>query len=142
MSADTLLSRLLKVKRTGPSRWIACCPAHDDKHPSLGIRELDDGTVLLRCHAEQCGAADIVHAVGLELHELFPAKPIEGHSRPPERRPFLPSDVFDVVKIEIGVVAIIAADMHKDRAVSESDYERLMTAANRLAGIAEAAYGK
>jgi len=33
--ADILLARLDGVKRTGPDRWIARCPAHDDKRPSL-----------------------------------------------------------------------------------------------------------
>jgi hypothetical protein len=38
-----LLDRLQGVKRTGPSRWIARCPAHEDRRPSLAVRELDDG---------------------------------------------------------------------------------------------------
>ena len=45
MSADVLLSILEGVKRTGPGRWMARCPAHGDKSPSLSIRELDDGRV-------------------------------------------------------------------------------------------------
>jgi hypothetical protein len=137
MGADTLLSRLNKVKRTGPGKWIACCPAHQDHHPSMGVRELDDGRVLIRCYTG-CSVTDILSTVGLEFDALFPRKPIE-HAKP-ERRPFLPSDVFEIAKMEVSVVAIIAADMHKARAVSDSDYERLMTAANRLANIAEAAY--
>jgi putative DNA primase/helicase len=28
-----------------------CCPAHDDRDPSLSIRDADDGKVLVRCHA-------------------------------------------------------------------------------------------
>ncbi len=51
MSAETFLSHLDKVRQTGPGRWIACCPAHDDKHPSFNIRELDDGRVLINCKA-------------------------------------------------------------------------------------------
>ena len=78
-------------------------------------------------------------AVGLEFDALFPPRPIE-HANP-ERRPFMPSDVFEIARMEVSVVAIIAADMHKAHAVSEQDYERLLTAANRLANIAEAAYG-
>ncbi len=113
-----------------------------DKHPSLGIRELDDGTVLVSCHAEQCGAADIVHAVGLELHDLFPAKPIEGHVRKPERRPFLPSDVYEVVQREVAIIAVIASDMHRDREINDGDYQRLYKAVERLNSIAEVAYGR
>jgi hypothetical protein len=139
MGADTLLSRLNKVKRTGPGKWIACCPAHQDRHPSMGIREMDDGRVLIRCYSG-CGAADILGAVGLDFSDLFPPKPIE-HANP-ERRPFMPSDVYEVARMEVGVVAIIAADMHKQRAVSDADYDRLLAAANKLSRIAEAAYGR
>ena len=31
--------------------WSACCPAHDDRNPSLSIREGSDGKVLIHCHA-------------------------------------------------------------------------------------------
>jgi putative DNA primase/helicase len=31
--------------------WMARCPAHDDREPSLSIRDADDGKVLVRCHA-------------------------------------------------------------------------------------------
>lgn len=66
MSADALLSRLDKVKRTGPDKWVARCPAHDDRGPSLAVRELEDGRVLVHCFAG-CGADEVVGAVGLEM---------------------------------------------------------------------------
>ena len=31
--------------------WMARCPAHDDRKPSLAIRQGTDGKVLVRCHA-------------------------------------------------------------------------------------------
>jgi putative DNA primase/helicase len=31
--------------------WTARCPAHDDRTPSLSIRDADHGKVLIRCHA-------------------------------------------------------------------------------------------
>ena len=58
MSAEILLSKLDKVKRTGAGRWLACCPAHADKGPSLSLRETDDGRVLVYCFAG-CSAVDI-----------------------------------------------------------------------------------
>ncbi|APC16500.1 virulence-associated protein E [Pseudomonas frederiksbergensis] len=68
---EKVLSCLDKVKSTGPNKWKACCPAHDDKNPSLTITETSDGTVLLKCWAG-CNARDIVTAIGLELRDLFP----------------------------------------------------------------------
>lgn len=66
-----VLSRLDKVKSSGAHKWKACCPAHDDKSPSLAISETSDGTVLLRCWTG-CTANQIVTAMGLELRDLFP----------------------------------------------------------------------
>ena len=65
-----------------------------------------------------------------------------GERIPRERRPFFPSDVFDIARREIGIVAILAADLHKNKAVCDADYERLYTAVERLDGIAWAAYGR
>jgi hypothetical protein len=138
-AADRLLGALNKVKPTGPGRWLACCPAHEDKRPSLSIRELDDGRLLLHCWAS-CEASAVLAAVGLEFADLFP-EPIASHA-PRVRRPFLPADVFEVVRLEVGVIAIIAADMHKSMAVTDGSRARLFTAAARLDEIARAAYGR
>jgi CHC2 zinc finger len=49
MSAE-IIAQALGGRRAGGS-WMACCPAHDDRKPSLSIRESNDGKVLVRCHA-------------------------------------------------------------------------------------------
>lgn len=78
---DKLLQRLDKVRRTRENRWMACCPAHLDNSPSLSIRLLDDGKILIHCFA-QCGAADILEAVGLQMTDLMPEKGDDGYSNP------------------------------------------------------------
>lgn len=65
-----VLKRLRGVRKTGPSRWKACCPAHDDRHPSLSIEEARDGRVLLHCHAG-CSTERVCAAIGLTLKDLF-----------------------------------------------------------------------
>lgn len=70
---DKVLSCLDKVKPAGANKWKACCPAHDDKSPSLAITETSSGVVLLKCFSG-CTAAEIVTAVGLELRDLFPGE--------------------------------------------------------------------
>ncbi|WP_337157957.1 virulence-associated protein E [Pseudomonas putida] len=79
---DKVLNRLDKVKSAGANKWKACCPAHNDKNPSLAISETSDGTVLLKCWAG-CTAQDIVSAIGLELRDLFPGdkQPRRGPSK-------------------------------------------------------------
>lgn len=45
-----LLSTLDKVKQTRSDAWQACCPAHDDRSPSLNIRLAQQaGTHCARC---------------------------------------------------------------------------------------------
>lgn len=70
---ERVLDRLERVKRAG-SGYVARCPAHEDRNPSLSVSEGRDGRVLLRCHAG-CSAEAIVAALGLALSELFPRNP-------------------------------------------------------------------
>ena len=140
MSADTLLALLDKVKRTGPGKWHARCPAHEDRGPSLSIRELEDGRVLVNDFGG-CSTPEILAAVGLTFTDLFPRLPPPVEGKRPERRPWIPSDAFEIARIEIMVASLIACDMHKGKSVSDEDYERLLVAAGRLNDIGSHAYG-
>jgi hypothetical protein len=63
------LSRLERVRRSG-SGWVARCPAHEDRSPSLSVREGGEGRVLVYCHAG-CPTEDVVAAIGLTMRDLF-----------------------------------------------------------------------
>jgi putative DNA primase/helicase len=49
MSAENI-GRALGGRKVGCG-WVARCPAHDDRTPSLSIRDANDKKVLVRCHA-------------------------------------------------------------------------------------------
>ena len=70
MSLETILAKLSKVRKTQRG-YMACCPVHNDKNPSMTITETDDGKVLAHCFS--CGArgSDVVEALGLPQGELF-----------------------------------------------------------------------
>jgi hypothetical protein len=68
-----MLDQLQNVKQSGKG-WVACCPAHEDRQPSLSITENGDGSVLLKCHAG-CETTSIVTALGMKMADLFPTKP-------------------------------------------------------------------
>ncbi len=53
-----------KVRQTSPDSWTACCPAHDDRHPSLSIRR---GRThwLFKCWSSGCSWIEILSAAGL-----------------------------------------------------------------------------
>jgi len=61
-----VLPKLNKVKENS-NGWLACCPAHDDKNPSLSIAE-KDGKILFKCFAG-CSYVQIVQALGINEHE-------------------------------------------------------------------------
>ena len=55
------LSALPKFKAVGSNRYVACCPAHDDKHPSLSITDTND-KVLVHCFSG-CSQTDVIDAL-------------------------------------------------------------------------------
>ena len=59
-----------KLRKTG-SGWAACCPAHEDKRPSLSMTEAANGNVLVKCHAG-CRTEDVLAALDLPMTVLFP----------------------------------------------------------------------
>jgi DNA primase len=71
MAIDRLLGSLRKVKSKGKHSWTACCPAHEDRSPSLAIRLVEDGRILLHCFGG-CAVDDVLGAVGMDVGELFP----------------------------------------------------------------------
>lgn len=133
MSVENLLSRLEKVKRVGNGVWQACCPAHDDRSPSLRIRECEDGKILLKCFAE-CGAADILGAVGLEFDALFPEK-LENGKR--ERSPFSHREALNALAFEVTFLAACSVQLRKGQKLSDKDHERLVLSSTRLIAAAD-----
>jgi len=82
------LADALGGRRVGGA-WMACCPAHNDRTPSLSIRESNDGKVLVRCRAG-CGQRDVIAALrarGLwaEIHRRTIIS--RGRRTPIERKP-------------------------------------------------------
>lgn len=55
----------------GLHKWMAKCPSHQDNSPSLGIREGQDGRILLHCFAG-CPLTSILRAISLRASDLFP----------------------------------------------------------------------
>jgi len=130
MTAESLLSRLDRVKETGRGRWLACCPSHNDRNPSLSVRETDEGVILIKCWSG-CGANEVVASVGLEMHDLFPNSPKNQPSLKPHKK-WIPRDVIKALSDETFVVVLAASAVLARRKLSEADYERLLLASNRI----------
>jgi CHC2 zinc finger len=128
-AAAKVFERLAGVKPTGPGRWIALCPAHEDRSPSFSIRETEDGRVLVHCFAG-CPNGDVLAAIGLRMSDLFD-KPIS-HHRAPLRKPFDAVSVLQAVAQEVTVVELIAWDMAGAGRSDTDQNERLTIASQRL----------
>lgn len=138
---DTLLARLDGVRSTGRSRWLARCPAHEDKSPSLSVQELDDGRILIHCFAG-CGGGAVLAVVGLDFAALYP----EGftHERADRRRRramFAPIDALRLVESESILVAVLASDLGRGKPATDEIRSRLFSAAGRIAHALKVCHG-
>ena len=71
MTINELLTLLKNVKETGDNKYIACCPSHDDKNPSLAIMLSKDGKrIILKCFAG-CSESDVLNSLGVEKSDLY-----------------------------------------------------------------------
>ena len=142
MSVAPLLDRLEGVRLTGPRGWVARCPAHGDKTPSLSIRELPDGRALVHCFAG-CDTHDVLAAIGLSLRDLFPERLRGAFKR--EREPFPARDVLKVLGHEALVVLVAASTVAQGGPLDSDSLDRLTLAVRRirealtLAGVHDAA---
>lgn len=123
MTAEKLLSKVEKYKELGDGRWVAVCPAHADRSPSLHITEKADGVVLIHCKAG-CGATEVLDAVNLEYGDLFPENHYSQESR--RRIPQATADEF--------VIELWEHDRALGRVPSRGDKERFREALRRVSG--------
>jgi len=121
MAALDLVNRLDHCRPAGDGRWVARCPSHSDKSPSLSILEKSDGRVLIHCHAG-CGAVDILDAVGLEYSVLFPPD-LDYY---PGRRFKAQTETIDSLVVEIA-----EHDRAMGKGLSKADVERYRAALKR-----------
>jgi putative DNA primase/helicase len=73
------IAHALRCGRKSGDGWVACCPAHEDRTPSLSLRDAVEGHVLVHCHA---GCAQTVVITALKELGLWPDR----EKRPPRRR--------------------------------------------------------
>lgn len=136
MSTDTIVANLSAVRRTGPGRWVARCPAHKDRGPSLSVRELDDGRTLVHCFAG-CEVSAVLAALGLDMQDLYPTRDAAGAGRPAERRPFSVRDLIEALQHELHVAWVLLSDVAAGRELAEADRQRAAKAGQRCAALIE-----
>ena len=131
MNGEEFVARLEGVRSRGRGRWTSKCPAHDDRSPSLSVREKDDGRILIQCFAG-CEAQAIVESLGLTFSDLYPDKPISHHVRGVRHNS---RDLLHLVRREAMVVVLAAEDLKNGKPLSEGDHSRLLAAVGRIAVV-------
>src|SRR5580700_6683773 len=135
-AAAKLLDRLDGVRQTAPGRWIARCPAHEDRSPSLSVREIDD-RVLVHDFGG-CEVGDVLAAVGLGLADLF-EKPLGNF---PANRGRIPAyDLLEIASHEMSVAGILLSAVVQGRTLGEPEWQRLAQCARRIHAVRDHARG-
>jgi putative DNA primase/helicase len=83
MSAAEVAAALGDARRSG-AQWLARCPAHPDRSPSLALRDCDDGKLLAHCHA---GCSSAVVLEKLRQLSLLPSHDAHQIARERNARP-------------------------------------------------------
>ncbi len=146
MSADVLLSKLARVRKTGAGRWVACCPSHGKgTNTALAIRELPDGRVLLHDFGS-CSIETVLAAVGMTVADLFPerlaANEAGGDRRYRSGGHRVPAgDVLIAVSRDTLTAATVARGIADAGEATNNEVDLLFKVAGRLASAVEAAHG-
>lgn len=124
MNLDHIRDRLQGVRGSGSS-FMAKCPTHEDRSPSLSVKDAGD-RVLINCHAG-CNTEDVLSAIGLTWSDTFAEtlKPIRPSLRVHDRRRLARSH-----EIEFNVLALA------ETAETEQDIRRVKQAESRLERLA------
>ena len=67
---DKVLPHLERKRQTGPKSWMALCPAHDDRSPSLSVTEADDYSLLIHDFGG-CETEAVLRCWGMEFSDLY-----------------------------------------------------------------------
>jgi hypothetical protein len=111
---------------------MAKCCVHNDKHPSLAIKD-DNGVIVFHCFGCGANGLEICNALGLEPTELFPPSDrFSNYQRAGYRTSFPPGDILKALQYETLIVYFIAKDMHESGTISKEVRERLLKAVSRI----------
>jgi len=136
MFADKFLRGLHKVREAGNSSWLACCPVHDDKRPSLSIKETLNASgepcLLIHCFSCHATGVDVAEALGFTAADLFPEK-LKYDPTKKQRRQFFPAaDVLRCLHRDVLTIEIILRHIDPNKPLSEVGLQEYTEARQRI----------
>ena len=124
LDLNQILSRLDKVRQHQKGRYMALCPAHEDRSRSLSLTQAEDGRILMHCFAG-CHIEDVCSSIDLELKDLFPSTEQQNYSTIPDWKR---QRYQDALVREHMIVEMARADRAKGLTLSEADKARVLKA--------------
>lgn len=134
---ELVLSRLEGVRKSGAG-YVAKCPAHQDRSPSLSIEDRD-GRILLHCFAG-CETWDVLLSMGLRFSDVMPER--VGEFRSGRGPAVSAADVMRALAAESAVIAICASDIAEGKPLDALDAQRARIASGRIAEALEQIHGR
>lgn len=99
------LATLLHAKKVTRGKWVARCPSHSDRKPSLSIAD-GKKAVVIKCMSAGCETREILKALGLTWSDLF----YTSRKMTPELRSRLnDEDVREKLERQLGLVIMLGA---------------------------------
>lgn len=126
MDTTPILDRLDGVRRVRDGEYIARCPSHDDRRPSLSVKDGGD-RVLVICRAG-CTFDDIRSSLGMQAHEFFEDGRAPKLVAPGVNR----RELAEALTLELSIAYIVTCDRAKGREISDADRERELVARDRI----------
>lgn len=114
---DNLLSRLQGLKPNGPNSFMALCPAHNDKSPSLAITQTDDGRVIFHCHAG-CGPVEVLDSIDFRFQDLYPQSNLTSEQRKAYKRQKTKQEIQEALISEMLTLLQVLNDRAASRKLS------------------------
>ena len=131
MKLEQLLSSLHKVRNSGQGQWVACCPAHNDKSPSMTIKATPE-TILIHCFGG-CSTEEILGAVGMTFDDLYP-----DHGKTVAPGKLSPKAALECIGFE-ALVVMASAGTLRQRKLTADEMNRLTQASGRIQAAMEMA---
>ena len=131
---ELVLSRLENVRLRRTNQWSACCPAHQDKNPSLSVRETDEGAVLIHCFSG-CDVQSIVNSLGINLSDLFQSNLSKGGKSTKLPKLIDAPQALELLNAEATLIAIVGLDLSKGKVIKKEDLNRCSKAVARISWI-------
>ena len=126
--------------------WSACCPGHDDAHPSLAIGLKSNGRITLHCYAG-CDIWQILAPLAIELHDLYPDRAYNGARHPyydsqlGSKRWIDPVIVLRQAERDLYTLAIAATDITANKIPTTGETAARRSAQARIVDAARYARG-